>query len=362
MPELHARLMLQRPGFTLDVDLRLPGRGVTAVLGPSGCGKTTLLRCLAGLERASGRVAVGAAVWQDEHRWLPAHRRAVGYVFQEANLFPHLTAAGNLAYAARRAGRDAVHGSAQHLAELLGIAHLLDRLPRQLSGGEQQRVAIARALLSAPQLLLMDEPLASLDAARKADVLPYLQRLQAELKLPVIYVTHAVDEAARLADQLVCMANGRVTAAGDVVQMLAEPEIAAAWGDEAGVVLRAHVASHVAADALSRLVVGSAVLWVPAVPQPVGAAVRTRVLARDVSISTQPPPVSSILNVLPARVDRVVDERAATVLLRLAVAQESGDAVDATLLARITRRSARELGVRPGQRVWAQVKGVALVR
>jgi len=215
---IQARLQLARGAFTLDVDLALPGRGVSVLFGASGCGKTTVLRALAGLVRARGRVALGDEIWQNDAcaRFVPTHERALGYVIQEAALFPHLNVRGNLDYGRKRAGHTApADGHAVDLAqviELLGIAPLLARRTATLSGGERQRVAIARALATQPRLLLMDEPLAALDAGRKAEVLPYLDRLQAELRLPIVYVSHAIEEVAQLADHLVLMDAGRVLA------------------------------------------------------------------------------------------------------------------------------------------------------
>ena len=219
---IEARLQLQRRDFRLDVDLQLPGHGVTALFGPSGCGKTTLLRLLAGLERAQGRVAVGDDVWQDGAHFVPPHQRPLGYVIQEAALFPHLDVQANLAYGARRS---ATPLALAPVIELLGIGHLMARRVTTLSGGERQRVAIARALATGPRLLLMDEPLAALDAARKAEILPYLERLQRELALPIVYVTHAMDEVTRLADHLVLLDAGRVMAAGPLAELLTRTDL-----------------------------------------------------------------------------------------------------------------------------------------
>ena len=201
---IQVKLNLPRRGFELRVDVQLPSRGVTALFGPSGCGKTTVLRALAGLERASGRVVVGEAVWQDDARGLfvPTHQRPIGYVIQEAALFPHLNVRRNLVYGQRRIAPGQHPIPLDQAVALLGIGHLLDRAPATLSGGERQRVAIARALLTSPRLLLMDEPLAALDEARKAEILPFLERLHAELAMPIVYVTHAMNEVARLADHL----------------------------------------------------------------------------------------------------------------------------------------------------------------
>ncbi len=386
---IEARLSLQHPAFSLAVDLCLPGRGVTALFGPSGCGKTTLLRAIAGLARAQGRVALQGEVWQDDRSaiWRPAHQRAVGYVIQEAALFPHLSVQGNLDYALRRS-RPGVRSETRPetrpdtrpgppatprvdlpaLVDLLGIAALLGRAPATLSGGERQRVAIARALACSPRLLLMDEPLAALDAERKAELLPYLERLHQQLALPVIYVTHAMDEVARLADHLVLLRAGRVLADGPLASLLARTDLPLARQDDAGVVIDARVLSHDADYGLSRIGFAGGTLWLGATPAAPGAAVRARVLARDVSVTRQTPLQTSVLNVLEARLESLLADHS-TVLLRLVLTGPAHPAgpgdpspADAVrLLARITRRSCDALALQPGDALFAQIKGVALM-
>lgn len=353
---IEARLHLPRRGFTLEVDLRLPAAGVSALFGPSGCGKTTVLRALAGLERARGRVALGAEPWQDDARGLfvPTHRRPLGYVIQEAALFPHLSVQRNLDYGRRRS-TDAGRVALDPVVQLLGIGHLLQRLPATLSGGERQRVAIARALATGPRLLLMDEPLAALDPARKAELLPYLERLHRELALPVVYVTHALDEVARLADHLVLMDGGRVRAAGPVTELLARPDLPLARQDEAGVVIEASIAEHDTAYGLTRIAFAGGGLWVGQAAGAVGGRVRARVLARDVSVTRQTPQDTSVLNLLPVRLLALQVEHS-TALLSLALADDGP-----RLLARITRKSCDALALQPGDRLIAQVKGVALM-
>ena len=243
--QIEARFRLDRGDFRLDVDLALPGHGVSALFGHSGSGKTTCLRALAGLLRTpGGYVALNGEIWQDEGcgLFLPTHRRALGMVFQDAGLFPHLSVRGNMEFGQRRAATGSV--ALGDIAELLGIAHLLDRRPAQLSGGERQRVAIARALLTAPRVLLMDEPLAALDLKRKLEILPYLENLHRELDIPVIYVSHAPDEVARLADHLVLLDAGRVVASGPLNSVLSRTDLSAVFADDAGVVLETHVAEH----------------------------------------------------------------------------------------------------------------------
>jgi molybdate transport system ATP-binding protein len=356
---IEASLTLPRRGFALDVSLALPARGVTALFGPSGCGKTTLLRALAGLERAQGRVALGDEIWQDDARgrFVPTHQRAIGYVIQEAALFPHLDVQRNLAYGLKRIASVQRRIALDQVVELLGIAHLLERRPGTLSGGERQRVAIARALATSPRLLLMDEPLAALDAQRKAEVLPYLDRLHEELGIPIVYVSHSIDEVARLAAQLVLMDAGRVLAEGPLPDMLARLDLPVAFGDDAGVVLDAVIGERDAHWRLARLDVdgGSCQLWSRDRGLPVGRRVRLRVLARDVSLTRMPQTGTSIGNQLRGTVEAIADdEHPALALVRVRVGS-------APVVARLTRRSAHALDLAVGMPVWAQVKTVALM-
>ncbi|MFO1337084.1 MAG: molybdenum ABC transporter ATP-binding protein [Burkholderiaceae bacterium] len=369
MAVIEARLQLPRPGFLLDVSLALPDRGVSALFGPSGCGKTTVLRALAGLEQAAGRVALGDEVWQDGTRFVPTHRRAIGYVIQEAALFPHLTVQGNLDFGLQRVPAAQRRIALDQVVGLLGIAPLLARRPATLSGGERQRVAIARALATSPRLLLMDEPLAALDAGRKAEVLPYLERLHEELAIPIVYVSHAVDEVARLADRVVLMEAGRVVGEGPVSEVLAGLDMSLPLGDAAGVVLDAVIAERDDTWALARLrIAGSTVsLWARDPGQAVGRRVRVRVLARDVSLARAPQPGTSIGNQLPGVVEAIADdEHPALALVRVRVGGGGGEGAgegDASvpIVARLSRRSAHLLALAPGLPVWAQVKTVALL-
>lgn len=353
---LQADLRVAFPGFDLDVRLRLPAQGVSVLFGPSGCGKTTVLRALAGLERAEGRVVFAGEVWQDGRTAVPTHRRAIGYVFQEPSLFPHLSVLGNLDYGRKRVPPVLQRMSLDEAVALLGIGDLMARRPGALSGGERQRVAIARALLTSPRLLLMDEPLSALDAARKAEILPYLERLNREARIPVVYVTHALDEAARLADHLVLMQAGRVIAEGPAIDTLSRLDLPLSQLDDAAAVLEAEVVAHAPDFGQSQLRVDGQPLWVGlCVPAP-GERVRVRVLARDVSVALSRAPDSSIVNILPARIVSLREGGADTVTLRLAL--EGGTA---HLLARITRRSCVHLGLQVGTPVFAQVKGAALM-
>ncbi len=371
---IDATLKLARRDFTLDVALQLPERGITALFGPSGCGKTTLLRALAGLERAAGRVALGDLVWQDDAtgQWLPTHQRPLGYVIQEAALFPHLDVRANLAYGRRRSGEAAQAFALDAVVDLLGIAPLMARRPASLSGGERQRVAIARALTTAPRLLLMDEPLAALDAPRKAEILPYLERLHLELALPIVYVTHAMDEVARLADHLVLMDAGRVQAAGPLAELLARTDLPLARQDDAGVVITARVEQHDRHYGLTRVCFAGGTLWVGETAAAPGEPVRARVLARDVSVTRVEPTATSVLNVLPVVLEAIQADHS-TALLRLRLGpgsadgggmasdRDSGNPAPIRLLARITRRSCEALALQPGDALFAQVKGVALM-
>ena len=357
MSGIRASFSIERRGFALDVDLSLPAKGVTALFGHSGSGKTTLLRAIAGLERApGGYFALGDAVWQDERRGLfvPTHLRPLGYVFQEASLFDHLSVEGNLEFGRRRIPEAERRFRPADVIALLGIKSLLGRRPASLSGGERQRVAIARALLTAPRLLLMDEPLAALDLKRKLEILPYLERLHDELAIPVIYVSHAPDEVARLADHLVLLDAGRVVASGPLTETLARADLPPAFADDAGVVIETVLACH-EADALSRLDFAGACLRVGQRAEPLGSRLRCRVHARDVSLALEPPRASSILNSFAATVAAIAPtDTPGHVLVRL-------DVGPTPLLARITRRSQRELDIQPGRQVWAQVKAVALL-
>src|SRR5574343_1688002 len=300
--EIKARFCIERNDFRLDVDLVLPGHGVTALFGHSGSGKTTCLRAMAGLERASeGYFSLGGEIWQDEARqhFVPTHQRALGMVFQEASLFPHLSVRGNMEFGQKRARGSANGFSLPEMAQLLGIEHLLDRSPAQLSGGERQRVAIARALLARPKILLMDEPLAALDLKRKLEILPYLERLHGELSIPIIYVSHAPDEVARLADHLVLLDQGKVVASGPLNDVLSRLDLPAAFADDAGVVIETRVAEH-EADDLTRLEFTGGAIYVSRRSEPVGTPLRCRIHARDVSLTLAPQLQTSILNCVAA--------------------------------------------------------------
>ena len=353
------RLSLRRPAFRLQVDLALPAQGITALFGPSGSGKTTLLRCVAGLERADAALLqVAGAVWQDDASglFLPPWKRPLGYVFQEASLFDHLDVAGNLAYAQRRADASRSALSAQNTIALLGIGHLLGRRIDTLSGGERQRVAIARALATQPRLLLLDEPLAALDRARRQEILPWLERLRDELRIPMLYVTHAVDEVARLADTLVVLDQGRVSDVGPVATVLDRMNASGLPGEDIGALIEGTVCELDVRWKLARVRFEGGSFWVNDSGLALDQRVRVRVLARDISISLRQPVGTSIQNLLPASVVSVApDVQESQVLVRLACDQS-------VLTARITARAADALALAPGLAVWAQVKSVALAQ
>jgi molybdate transport system ATP-binding protein len=356
---IEADFTLSLPGFSLEAKLELPIHGVTALFGPSGSGKSTLLRCLAGLSRPQrGRLVVNGEIWQDEDRFLPPHKRPVGMVFQDAALFPHLNVRQNLAYGASRSKRGSrsvdTSKADDDLIELLGIGHLLERRTEMLSGGEKQRVAIARALFSSPKLLLLDEPLAALDGARKGELLLYLDQLHRQLDIPVVYVSHAPEEVARLADHIVQLHDGRIQHSGSVMGVF--PYLQQPLTHEEGIftLLSGTIELHDSNDHLTQVSIGAHRLWVRYIDRPVGSPMRLRLLARDVSLSLDPGArESSILNTLRATVAGMEETAPGRTLVRLALNEGP------ELLSRITTRSARKLKLETGQTVYAQIKGVA---
>lgn len=356
------KLRLKRPGngaaFALDADLVLPAQGIAVLYGPSGSGKTTLLRCVAGLERAHDAVVrIAGQLWQDDARnlFLPTWKRPLGYVFQEASLLEHLDVLGNLRFGLQRAGLGQTSQALESAIELLGIGELLKRRAHQLSGGERQRVAIARALALQPRMLLLDEPLASLDHARRQDILPWLERLRDEVRIPMLYVTHAADEVARLADTLVVLDKGRVVASGAAGEVLSRIDAPVVLGEDVGALLQGRITLRDAHWHLAQVSFAGGSLWLRDAGLALQKAVRIRVLARDVSISTTQPHHTSIQNLLPCVVSEVMaDSHPSQAMVRLQVGQS-------VLLARITARSAAALNLTAGMPVWAQIKSVALV-
>lgn len=342
--------------FKLEVDLALPLSGVTAIYGASGSGKTTLLRCIAGLEKsARGFLSVGGQCWQSESLFMPTHQREIGFVFQESSLLGHLTAHQNLLFAQKFTKLKLRESHLQEVIELMGIQSQLKSTPAQLSGGERQRVAIARALLLRPKLLLMDEPLASLDSERKLELFPYLERLQNESRIPILYVTHSDDEVARLADFLVVLNQGKVAAQGPLNEVITQLDLPAQLGSNRGVVLHCKVFETNEKWGLVKVSFKNGMLWVKAQNDEIGDRVRVRVLASDVSIALSDHKDSSILNRLQATVSEISKESEAMALLKLHVGED-------VLLARLSNRSVEELKLQVGSKVWAQIKSVAVAR
>ena len=364
MSNLHLKIKMSRPVFELDLDLQLPGLGITAIFGPSGSGKTTLLRAVAGLEKNQvGRIQIGSHVWQDTQQGidLPTWQRPLGYVFQESSLLPHLNVTDNLNFGLKRAEKSS--GNAQSDAamalkasiELLGIGSLLQRMPDQLSGGERQRVAIARAIAMKPKLLLMDEPLASLDAARRQEIFPWLTKLRDELKMPMLYVTHSTEEVTRLADHLVVLDQGQVKAQGPVGSVLTQVVNPVVVGEDAGALIEGCIGAVDTQWHLSRVDFEGGCVWMRDAGLPVGKAVRIRILARDVSLATTEPQNTSIQNQLRGHIQSITpDVHPSQVMVVLKCGAEE-------VLARVTKRAVDELSLQLGQPVWAQVKSVALV-
>ncbi len=353
---IRACLRLERAGFSLDVAMELPGHGVSAIFGPSGSGKTTVLRCLAGLERVPGSlVDFQGITWQKGAHFVPVHRRGIGYVFQEATLFPHLDVRANILYGARRHGMPRQDKAIQEIVTLLDLTPLLRRHVCHLSGGERQRVAIGRALAASPRLLLMDEPLANLDQGRKLDILPYLDRLHETLRIPIIYVSHDLDELARLSDYLVLLQAGRVVQQGSLFEVLPHLETNLLDEQDACVVLQARVAARDSSWQLARLDFAGGSLWARDHGVPVGSQLRVRLLARDVSLSLEKMEHSSILNSLPGMVTGIVPGGHPGLCL---VQVQLGDSL---LLAQVTRRSMTEMGIHPGMALWANIKSVTLL-
>jgi len=353
---IEARLTVNRDDFLLDVDILIPETGITALFGPSGCGKTTLLRAIAGLEQSpDGYIKVGNNIWQDAQQNIAPHQRALGYVFQEASLFPHLNVLENLQYGFKRTAATQRKIPLDRIIDWLGIGHLLERRSQQLSGGERQRVAIGRALAVSPQLLLMDEPLAALDQASKQEILPYLEILREELEIPLLYVSHSIDEVARLADHLVLMKKGAIEANGKITELLTRLDLPLAHGESAEAIIEATVAGHDEDYELTHVDFSGGRFNVAHKDLSVGHSVRLRIAARDVSLTLAHQTDTSILNIFPVTVDEIKAENSAQLMVRLL-------AGDVPLLSRVTRKSATLLNLQTGKELYAQVKSVALLK
>ena len=362
--DIYFQFELTRSSFELAVEQSIPNRGVTALFGPSGCGKTTLLRCMAGLERSRGEFRVGKDQWQtkDGKNFVPVHLRPIAYVFQEAGLFPHLSVEENLLYGWKRTAKGERRITPELVYYWLGLKPLISRSVQGLSGGEKQRVAIGRALLSSPRLLLMDEPLSALDDVSKSEIMPFLERLHRALDIPVVYVTHATEEVAQLADYIVQMDAGKVVAEGPAIAMLSRIDRRLIEGEEPGAVIESNIREHDDAHHLSELTLaGGQLLLAPRLSAQIGNLVRIRIPAREVSISLTVPEGTSILNILPARIIDHSEGDPGRVLVQLELEGKT-DEEGVRLLSRISRYSWDRLGLKNGMVVQAQIKSMGLAR
>lgn len=356
---LEVDVKRQLGALALEASFHCETTGITALFGRSGAGKTSLVNMLAGLLRPQqGRIVLRGQTLFDSAKGvdLPPEKRRLGYVFQEGRLFPHLSVRHNLTYGYNRAPAAERHIGLDRVVGLLGIEHLLERRPHALSGGEKQRVALGRALLANPRLLLMDEPLAALDQPRKEEILPFIEQLKDELDLPVVYVSHSMQEIVRLADTLVLMSNGRIEAVGPLEDLTNRLDLRPLTGRyEAGAVLTTTVAGQDRSFGLTELRFAGGRLRVPYLKLPLGQQLRVRIRARDVSIALAPPENISILNIIPCTIEAIGEERGPQVDLQL-------DAGGAPIWSRITARSRVALGLKPGLPVYALIKSVAIDR
>jgi len=359
MNQLAANFDLEFPTFHLQVSIVIPAEGIIAVFGPSGCGKTTLLRCLAGLERSpSGSMVLNSHIWQDESQgiFVPLSQRSIGYIFQESRLFPHLNVRANLQYGWKRTEEIARRITLDQVVQVLAIERLLDRRPQALSGGEQQRVAIGRALLTSPHLLLMDEPLSSLDLQRKREILPFIQRLDAEFHIPIVYVSHDLHEIIELAKTVVLLKEGKVAGSGPIDGVFSQLNLRHLIPEShLGALVDTTVVEQDQEFGLTKLAFSGGHLHVPQPHQKIGERLRVQILAKDVSIISSPPSFqTSVLNLLEATVVEIGEVNTAHPLVDIKLD------IGCPLLATITRKSMATLKLRPGQRVHAQIKAVAL--
>ena len=359
MSFIEAKFLKRRPGFTLDVECRIDSRGITALFGPSGSGKTTLLRCLAGLEQPDlGLLKVNDTIWQDQNTRLDTHQRPIGYVFQHANLFSHLSVHDNLMYGYRRLKATPSNSelAPDSVIQYMGLESLLQRHPGQLSGGQKQRVAMARALLRQPQLLLMDEPMASLDLRSKNDILPYLENLNTQFQIPIVYVSHSPDEVVRIADDMILLDHGKVLAHGSVNELLTRPDLPLSHLEESCAVIEGTVDHHEPEYHLSYVRVPGGMIGISLVDKAVKTPLRLRINARDVSLALHPSETSTISNFLSVRIDQITTmQDPAKQLVTL-------DLGGQRILSQITTKSRHKLNFQVNQIVHAQVKSVALMK
>ncbi len=358
MTGIHAQIQARLDDFELDVELDLPPQGITALFGHSGSGKTTILRAIAGLQRFKGELIVDGEAWQKGWRRLPVHKRRLGYVFQEASLFPHLSVEKNLLFGYKRIPKKERQLTLEQVDEWLGLEPLMSRRTQHLSGGERQRVAIGRALLSNPSLLLMDEPLSALDLQSKREIMPYLAQLHDHLPIPVIYVSHSVEEVAQLADHMVWLKGGRLQDSGTVSKILSKMELAISYGNEAASAIDTIVAGHDKKYHLTALDCRFGRLWVKMIPKRIRERVRVRIPARDVSLSLEQERKSSILNIWHAEVVDIAAAEEGQVLVKLCCPERRDEQ---PLLARITTKSLDNLALREGSKVYARIKSVGLL-
>lgn len=344
--------------FSLDARFRCNSGEVTALFGPSGAGKTSVINMIAGLIHPQrGYIAIDGLVLCDTQRnvHLPPRHRHAGYVFQESRLLPHYTVAGNLTYGQGRKGANAPLATFDDVVSVLNLGALLKRRPANLSGGERQRVAIGRALLSNPRFLLMDEPLASLDLARKAEIIPLIEQIRSLCQIPILYVSHAVDEILRLADRMVLIEQGMISATGTVEEVFSRLDLRETVGrEDAGAVVNVRVVAHDEAFALTELAFAGGRLYVPQIDAPCGSELRVRILARDVALSLSAPEDASMLNILPATVTGISAPHGPYV--------EIGLNAGVPLIARLTRKSQARLALAPGKQVFALIKAVSISR
>ena len=359
MHQLSANFELIFPGFKLKTELKIPAEGFTVVFGPSGSGKTTLLRCLSGLERSpNGFLKIGEDVWQDEKNgiFLPVNKRPIGYVFQDSRLFSHLNVDGNLRYGFKRRLQKVDEKFFNQIVEIMGLGLLLERRPIKLSGGERQRVALARALLTNPQLLLMDEPLAALDIKRKYEIIPYFQHLQSELRIPVFYVTHSLNEVLQLVDNILLMEQGKVISAGPIAQAFSHPKIGEQIESSlVGSILDTTVHQHDDHFRLTVLDFKNQTLYIPRKEALIGSRLRIYIRAEDVTLAIAPvQDQTSVLNVLKARI--LDTHRYPKDDCKVKVRLDIG----CPLLAIITRKSLNHLNLKNGQSIYAHIKAIRM--
>ncbi len=357
MNDIQTRIQVDFPGYSLNVDLTLPGKGITGIFGASGSGKSTFLRAIAGLERSiNSRIVVCDELWHDDSKnlFVLPYKRPVGFVFQDAALFTHLTVRKNLEFGLKRIPEKDRKISFDYVVDLLGIGHLMQRKPDTLSGGEKQRVGIARALATSPKILLMDEPLASLDSQRKAEIIPYLNRLNEELEIPILYVSHALDEIVALADHVVLLENGKVRASGNTDRILTRLDLPIAHSQDAASIINGTIIERDTRFHLNKVAFSGGIITMISNINQIGKKVRLRVQASDVSLTLQKSTDTSILNIIESRIVDLHDNNEGLVMVEL-------DANNTPLLCRITARSASNLHLTPGKKVYAQIKGIAIV-